>query len=480
MLKSVAAISLAVVFMMLSHIYGTYLPYRYLPWLSVALVGVLYLIITQRKIFIISASIAYGVISIFELRSTGIEIFFIQNLIFVIVIMFWWYFVWELNRRMMVSEFQKVSILESIRLLREKYAVRLDSLNHLERQVGGLLDLFEIAKDFNECLYFSQLIATLNRRAKEQMAFKALTLTLFDTHIDQDQARIQTISIGRSESENLQMRDPDSFDKFCISQASSSSSPVKFITSESLSQAFADAERIVFPLWIFPLQVEGKPIAILTIEGALEEHFPKYELLASQLALQVKKISLYERVKELSIVDGLTKVYVRRHFLERFDEELKRAVKRKSSISVLMLDIDHFKSYNDNFGHLVGDSTLKEVAQVISESVRRVDLVARYGGEEFIVAMPEVGYKTNLESAERIRSAVARKSFRLYDEETKVTISIGVASYPEDVTPEQLKESESALMLSLIQKADKALYRAKEEGRNRVVSFQQLKSKNGL
>jgi diguanylate cyclase (GGDEF)-like protein len=193
-------------------------------------------------------------------------------------------------------------------------------------------------------------------------------------------------------------------------------------------------------------------------------------VLSAFLTLQVSKIRLYSSVKELAIRDSLTHVFVRRHFLERFAEELKRSVKFSIPLAVLMLDIDHFKRYNDEYGHIAGDATLKQVASILSLSLRKVDIVGRYGGEEFIVVIPETKKDGAIEICERIRSNIARNTFKIYNTETRVTASIGLALFE----PEKMQGvSESAetekFGYQLIQKADKALYQAKEEGRNQVV-----------
>lgn len=174
--------------------------------------------------------------------------------------------------------------------------------------------------------------------------------------------------------------------------------------------------------------------------------------------LQMKRINLYETVQRLAITDGLTGIYVRRHFLDRFDEELLRAKHHNLNISVLMIDIDHFKEINDRYGHLVGDVVLKEITRLIQSNIREIDLLARYGGEEFVAALLDTSKDAAVVAAERIRENVGTSVIRAYDETVKVTISIGVAAYPEDG---ELKER-------LIEIADIALYRAKAEGRNQV------------
>ena len=123
-----------------------------------------------------------------------------------------------------------------------------------------------------------------------------------------------------------------------------------------------------------------------------------------------------------------------------------------------MLDIDHFKEYNDKYGHLVGDAILKEVAGTIKESIRQVDSVGRYGGEEFLIILTETDKNGARFAAERIRQAVESKRIKVYDEDLKATVSIGIATFPEDAEETQ----------ALIEKADKSLYRAKQTGRNRI------------
>jgi diguanylate cyclase (GGDEF)-like protein len=228
-------------------------------------------------------------------------------------------------------------------------------------------------------------------------------------------------------------------------------------------------------IWYFPI-FEGDALsAVFSIEGVKDDDLARVEVLSAYLVLLIKKIKLYETVRELAIIDELTQVFVRHHFVERLEEEIKRSVRFKLPLAVLMLDIDHFKRYNDEFGHLVGDATLKEVADLLKKSLRRVDLVGRYGGEEFVAAMPETRLANAAEVAERIRSSIARHDFQVYNDKTKVTVSQGLELFDPSILPESELADPKAIAIDLIRRADEAMYKAKEEGRNRVCLFKDIK-----
>lgn len=210
-----------------------------------------------------------------------------------------------------------------------------------------------------------------------------------------------------------------------------------------------------------PLLSEKKVVAILAFENVPKPDFEKFILLSMQFALEIKKVLLYETVERLSVTDSLTGVYVRRYFFERFNEELQRSKSYKLTFAFLMIDIDDFKICNDTYGHLVGDIVLKEAARLLKENVREIDLVARYGGEEFAIVLPETGPEGVKLAAERIRKRIAEHVFKAYDEKLKMTISVGVAIYPDDA--DQAAE--------LVERADEALYKAKRSGKNVVCIY---------
>ncbi len=171
-------------------------------------------------------------------------------------------------------------------------------------------------------------------------------------------------------------------------------------------------------------------------------------------------------LESLSLLDALTDIPNRRRFDEALAAEWKRATRDATPLSLLMIDIDHFKQYNDYYGHGAGDVCLQMVAAELSKSVARPsDLVARYGGEEFVVILPETSQESALQIAERLRDRIEKLDLphAYSDAESVVTISVGVAT--------QANISENLLPQILGDSADKALYMAKEGGRNRVCSY---------
>jgi two-component system, cell cycle response regulator len=166
------------------------------------------------------------------------------------------------------------------------------------------------------------------------------------------------------------------------------------------------------------------------------------------------------RLRELAVRDGLTGLHNHRHFQEALATEVERASRHGHAFSLIFIDVDHFKNYNDSHGHLEGDYLLRALATAISGRVRRTDLVARYGGEEFIVILPETSKTDALSLAEEVRRHIEHFPFhgREVQPAGSITVSIGVSSFPGDGNDAQ----------NLIKKADLALYNAKGQGRNRV------------
>lgn len=267
-----------------------------------------------------------------------------------------------------------------------------------------------------------------------------------------------------------------------IKKALISKSPViiRDISSDPLMERVRD---IIFSLGIrsimvIPIVFREEVIGTLFIRTSRSGYsFSEREIklchaIANASANALYNAFIFERIEDektrlerLAITDYLTGLYNIRYFYHRLEEEFSRAQRYNFPLSCLMIDLDHFKQINDRYGHSAGDSVLREVAKLMKSHTRKSDVLARYGGEEFIMLLPETNMKGALTKAESLRKSISRLRFRSLKNMKAVTVSIGVATYP-DVSISETDE--------LITYADNALYEAKTSGRNRVKVFTQV------
>lgn len=182
---------------------------------------------------------------------------------------------------------------------------------------------------------------------------------------------------------------------------------------------------------------------------------------ARQTESNIEYALRYERARQMAITDSLTGLSNFGYFRDRLAEERRRAERYQRLLSLIIFDLDHFKSYNDAFGHPAGNAVLQTVASILRHEARETDLVARYGGEELVIVLPETNRRTAWEVAERVRTRVREHSFGASDRQ-RVTLSAGVATFPVDANHDE----------QLIDRADASLYQAKAQGRDRVVAYQ--------
>jgi diguanylate cyclase (GGDEF)-like protein len=221
-----------------------------------------------------------------------------------------------------------------------------------------------------------------------------------------------------------------------------------------------------------PLAAQGETLGVMcmecmTAEGVAhaEANIPLLRSILELASMSIASLQLRSKLQNQSIRDSLTSLF-NRHFMEvALDREIHRAKRQHSQLAVLMLDIDHFKQFNDTFGHTAGDAVLREVAETFRKAARAEDIICRYGGEEFVMILPEIGTKAAYERAELVRELVTQIRLRHIDETLReITISIGIAMYPED----------GETIDQLIRTADQRLYAAKRQGRNRVIYLEQV------
>ncbi|MBU1044981.1 MAG: diguanylate cyclase [Candidatus Omnitrophica bacterium] len=184
-----------------------------------------------------------------------------------------------------------------------------------------------------------------------------------------------------------------------------------------------------------------------------------------ELLVRVKNLLIikdkFKEMFSLSFHDGLTNIYNRRYFQHRLFDEYERSKRYKSNLSCVIIDVDHFKTINDTFGHLTGDQVLKKVAEVVTNNIRTVDEACRYGGDEFSILLPETKLNGAYMVAERIRKVISESEQIKNECSVNLTISCGVTTYDSNI-----KE-----MNDLIAQADTALYLAKQDGRNQTKTF---------
>ena len=333
----------------------------------------------------------------------------------------------------------------------------LESIDHRGRKVENELSrisrLYEITKKLAPALKFDELLDSLLDFLEENFKFQTAHLLIYaggkfsrgiskstgevDYSLDEDM-----ILEYEKVVESLKKREYKTF----------------FLSMEEDEDLFETLKVRADTFMAFPMFVGDDLCAVLAIEGAARASYGRFRILVSQIALEFKKVQLYEQVQELSIIDGLTEVHLRRYLMARLEEEVERAGRLGLTFSIAMIDVDNFKNCNDKYGHLVGDVVLKRIAGKLKESVREVDMIARYGGEEFCVVLPETTKKLAMTVAERLRRSVESKDIKAFDENIRATVSLGLATYPED----------GKSVEDLIEKADTALYKAKRKGRNIV------------
>jgi len=217
-----------------------------------------------------------------------------------------------------------------------------------------------------------------------------------------------------------------------------------------------------------PLAVDGEIIGVIEAINKIKGDFIPFDLtilqyISTQAAIAIKNADLYN----MATRDGMTKLFLHKYFKERLIEEGARASRYSHPLSLVMFDIDHFKSFNDTYGHQAGDHILKNVAEIIQHNCRDMDIACRYGGEEFTVILPETTMEEAYIFAERVRKAIEKLMIPYGDHELQVTISGGITATP---------PASPASMDEFVQMADQALYTSKAEGRNCCHIFSPVKN----
>lgn len=334
--------------------------------------------------------------------------------------------------------------------------------NQNEKQLRHIEHLYDVIKEAGSTMNVQEMI-----ELTKEFAERMFDLPHFIIAVLSNDARKYEVRIASGCDELLFRSFEIDLESDGLAAVLSREKKHVWVSNVESDGTFSKLRNLAVRSFIFlPFLVQDRVIGFLcsfsTREDFIDqEKFSNFQVFCNQISIGLQKSLLYEKVQKLSITDGLTKLYSHRYFKQRLEEELILANRYSSHLSLLILDIDHFKHYNDNYGHVAGDHVLMEVAKILREQSDMTHLVARYGGEEMVVVAPETTKEQAMELAEKIRKTVESYAFAVGKETTNVTVSIGVATFPQD----------SQASLDLIGKADKALYAAKSRGRNRIVAY---------
>lgn len=308
--------------------------------------------------------------------------------------------------------------------------------------------------------YEQSALAQVHLRRDLTQAAKSLGTTMDPREV---QLRLMRIMEGRYEGSRVQIlpgRPEDPLIRWC----SETKTPVlvKDMHKEDRFGKRSSAHRFRSAM-VVPIHVMKKPYGFVRVENGRAQVYTNddlrtVDLIATLASLTLENIQLYSKVSKLATHDGLTQLFTQRAFIQRLQEEILRAGRSQTPLSLIMGDIDYFKRYNDNYGHQAGDELLRTVSRLLVNHTRPVDCVARYGGEEFALVLPNTVRDHAVEVANRIRLSVAAEPFLFRGQRTRVTMSFGVACFPQDATSQS----------QLIRVADERLYRSKDGGRNQV------------
>lgn len=353
---------------------------------------------------------------------------------------------------------EKINVLNTENIREKKNGIG------LEEKTRRYKSLKEIVEEIDQQLDPEYIGESLTKIAFSQIANNKGVCVLY--LID---SQTQKLALFKTKKEDkgivIKAKEGDIFDLWVLRHANP-------LLIENIKKDFRfDLEKIesqhtrpISSLISAPLISENKFLGILRIDNSspglyLQDDLRFLTAICDLGAVALENAQLFQRTKDLAIHDELTRLYTRGYFMDRLEEECGRGMRQDTAFSLLMLDIDFFKDYNDKFGHTSGDIVLKSLSSVITHSLKNYSpVISRFGGEEFCVILPSQDKNSAHKIAEELRKGIEKTKIILRKQETNVTVSIGLASFPEDADDAG----------ELIRESDKAMYEAKNKGRNQV------------
>lgn len=392
--------------------------------------------------------------------------FFLLTITLLLNVIILFFFYRRLSEKRALLSLQREEILEKTNLLRADIGKETDAIAAFRSEIVAYSQLKTMVENLSSSLSVEETIRTLCREVTDLFNRQGATVILYLWDASQGQLAIAHAS-RHHHPVQIKNKRGDAFDRWVMKALQpllleDVKNDFRFDTEKIMDE---ESRRVASVLSV-PLLVHEALIGILRLDSPSAQAFFHKDLrflktIADVGAVALENAQLFDRVEDMAIRDGLTGLFLPRYLMTRLDEEIKRYLRRDKELSFIMIDLDHFKRYNDRFGHTAGDIVLKCIGILLQRHFHSPgNLLGRYGGEEFCVVLPECGKDEARELAQAFVEAVEEERIILRRQETRVTVSAGIASFPEDA---QTREE-------LIHKADRALYEAKHRGRNRAYS----------
>jgi diguanylate cyclase (GGDEF)-like protein len=330
----------------------------------------------------------------------------------------------------------------------------------------GLLSLYHASNELHLTKPLPALLKSILRGLKTGTGISKAVIFLYE---EADQLLAGTASVGLSESKisamkiNVQREEVSDLIKLHEKGLSAkSSTPIQNYWARTFQ-----SELGFKTVQIMPLEIRDHLVGLLVFEVP-PRVAPAHEILiifARQTALTIENARLFAQVEQMAVRDTLTGLYNRRYFQQILDYELNRAKRYQQALSIIFIDLDHFKQVNDRFGHSMGDLFLKQISEKLAGMFRTTDLVARYAGDEFVAILPATQQEGAMILAHRIQETLGDYQIMVRGTTLQVSVSIGVDTY---------ENTDGIGSITLIDRADKAMYEAKSKGRNCVRNYQEV------
>ncbi len=397
--------------------------------------------------------------------------FFQQKILWSIVFVFFglnfllfFYFLRFFSHRILLVSSQIERLKEEVNILSIENLKNHEQSLALKFKIERYSNLKKLIEDLNRSLKLDLIVNVLSSAVYTLISRSCGTVLLY--LVDNQYQKLSLVHSIKDDSDLVILsKEGDIFDQWVLRHSTQ-------LLIENLRNDFRFDSAIlsqqdmrqVLSLISSPLISHNSLLGLLRLENKNIQSFNQDDLrflaLVSDLgAVALENSLLFQKTQDLAIHDDLTALYTKHYFIGRFKDEARRAQRLEEHLSLLMIDIDFFKQYNDKFGHTAGDIVLKRVGLLLNTVLSKFDpLVCRFGGEEFLIMLSGINKKETLVIADDLRQKIAQEKIILRRQDTQITVSIGIANLPQDTKDED----------ELIQKADKAMYQAKSKGRNQI------------